>query len=29
MWSQSGMHMLEAAVNAMDNVIGRATRTRG
>jgi two-component system LytT family sensor kinase len=28
MWSQSGMHMLEAAVNVMDDVISRATRAR-
>ena len=29
MWPEGGMQMLEAAVNAMDDVISRATRARG
>ena len=27
-WSESGRHMLELAVSAMDDVISRTTRTR-
>jgi len=29
MWPEGGMHVLEAAVSVMDDVISRATRTRG